>query len=230
VPQDTVFAALAGQRHRRIVKTHTPLDGIRMRDGATYVVVVRQPIDMAVSLYHQGANLDRARIAELAGLPAPEPSAEPRTTLHEWLLEWIDSDADPLSSLDSLPGVLAHASDARERAMRASNVLVVRYEDLLADLDGQMRVVSARLGIAVDPSTWPDLVSAATLDSMRANVEAVIPDPGGIMHDHGAFFRRGTSGAGREALSDAEYARYRERVRALSSSDLDAWLHGAAAT
>jgi len=225
-PQDDLFAALAGQRHRRIIKSHTPLDGIRTRDAATYIVVVRQPIDMAVSLYHQGANLDRARIAELAGLPAPEPSPEPRQALREWLLEWVDRDVDPRAALDSLPGVLAHAAGARDRALRARNVLVVRYEDLLADLDGQMRVVSDRLGIAVDPAVWPGLVSAATLDSMRADVEAVIPDPGGIMLDHGAFLRRGTSGAGREALTGREYAHYRRRVRSLSSPELDGWLHG----
>jgi hypothetical protein len=225
LPQDDLFLGLAGQRHRRLIKTHTPLDGIRLRDTATYIVVVRQPIDMAVSLYHQGANLDRARIAELAGHSTPEPSPEPRETLHDWLLAWIDRDVDPRSALDSLPGVLAHASDARERAERSGNVLVVRYEDLLADLDGQMRAVAGRLDIAVDPAIWPSLVSAATIESMRANVDAVVPDPAGIMLDHGAFFRRGTSGAGREALSADEYARYRQRVRALSSPELDAWLH-----
>jgi hypothetical protein len=47
------------------------------------------------------------------------------------------------------------------------------------------------------------------------------------MKDRHAFLRRGTSGAGREALTADEYASYRARVRALSSPDLDAWLHGA---
>jgi aryl sulfotransferase len=224
VPQDLMFAALAGQRHRRIIKTHTPLDGIQVGDQATYIVVARQPVDLAVSLYHQGGNLDRKRIAELAGQPAPE-AASPRPPLHEWLLDWIDRDAEPLW-LDSIHGVLAHVADARDRAARTDNVLVIRYEDLLADLDGQMRAVANRLGIPVDPSAWPGLVSAATIESMRADVDAVVPDPGGIMLDHGVFFRRGTSGAGREALSEDEYAHYRQRVRALSSPELDAWLHG----
>jgi aryl sulfotransferase len=226
LPQDDLFAALAGQRHRRLLKTHTPLDGIRVVDRATYIVVVRQPIDMAVSLYHQSDNLDRARIAELAGQPAPEPDRQPRASLHEWLLAWIDRDVEPRMSLDSLPGVLAHAADARRRAAVAGNVLVVRYEDLLADLDGQMRLLADRLGIEVDPHVWTTLVAAATLDAMRASVDAVVPDPGGILKDRHAFLRRGTSGAGREELSDDEYARYRQRVRDLSSPDLDAWLHG----
>jgi RimJ/RimL family protein N-acetyltransferase len=226
LPQDDLFADLAGQRHRRVIKTHTPLDGIRVEDRATYIVVVRQPIDMAVSLYHQGGNLDRTRIAELAGQPPPEPEQEPRPSLHEWLLAWVERDVDPRTSLDSLPGVVAHAAEARRQANNAANVLVVRYEDLLADLAGQMRLIAAWLGIEVNPDLWPDLVAAATLESMRARVDAVVPDPGGIMRDRNAFLRRGTSGAGREALSADEYAHYRQRVRDLSSPDLDAWLHG----
>jgi hypothetical protein len=60
---------------------------------------------------------------------------------------------------------------------------------------------------------------------MRARAAEVVPDPGGILIDHAAFFRRGTAGAGRETLTDDEYRWYRERVRALSSPELDAWLH-----
>ena len=66
-----VFARLAAQPHRRFIKTHTPLDGVPLDPRAHYVVVARHPLDMAVSLYHQSANLDRARIAELTGQPDP---------------------------------------------------------------------------------------------------------------------------------------------------------------
>jgi aryl sulfotransferase len=222
-PQDAMFARLAGQRGRRIVKTHTPLDGVRVVDSATYIVVARQPIDLAVSLYHQGGNLDRERIAELAGLPPPPPGPD-RLPLHEWLLEWVDRDVEP-PWLDSIHGVLSHVADARSRAAAGGRVLVVRYEDLLVDLDGWMRVIAARLGVAVDPAVWPALVSATTFASMRADVAAVAPDPGGILRDPTAFFRRGTSGAGRETLSEVEYRHYRDRVRELSSPILDAWLH-----
>ncbi len=75
-PQDALFARLAGQDHRRFLKTHTSLDGVVIDPRATYIVVGRHPLDMAVSLYHQGANLDRDRMRELTGAPAPsEPPA-----------------------------------------------------------------------------------------------------------------------------------------------------------
>lgn len=82
-PRAEVFAALDAQDHRRFIKTHTPLDGIPSHPGVTYIVVARHPLDMAVSLYHQSANLDRERIAELTGRPMTAP--HPRPLVHEWL-------------------------------------------------------------------------------------------------------------------------------------------------
>lgn len=70
-PRDEVYARLSAQRHRRFIKTHTPLDGVPMAPEVTYIVVARHPLDMAVSLYHQGDNLDRERIRQLTGAPVP---------------------------------------------------------------------------------------------------------------------------------------------------------------
>src|SRR5215469_10337387 len=52
-PLDEVTTRLEAQTHRRIIKTHTPLDGIPLDPAATYIVVGRHPLDMAVSLYYQ---------------------------------------------------------------------------------------------------------------------------------------------------------------------------------
>ncbi|HZB48620.1 MAG TPA: sulfotransferase domain-containing protein, partial [Mycobacteriales bacterium] len=74
-PRDEVVARLAAQPHRRVIKTHTPLDGLPIDPRATYVVVGRHPLDMIVSLVHQGDNIDRDRLRELAGQPAAGPGA-----------------------------------------------------------------------------------------------------------------------------------------------------------
>ena len=71
VPREQVIADLEAQRHRRFIKTHTPLDGIALDPRATYLVVARHPLDMAISLFHHSRNLNRARMAELIGVPAP---------------------------------------------------------------------------------------------------------------------------------------------------------------
>jgi aryl sulfotransferase len=223
-PRDEVYARLAAQPHRRFIKTHTPLDGIVLDALATYIVVARHPLDAAVSLYHQGNNLDRDRMRELLGTSEPAEPTPVRAPLHDWLLAWIGSSASPEDELDSLPGVLWHLSDAW--AQRGDpNVVLVHYDDLVADLDGEMRRLAALLGVAVPDEIWPDLVTAATFASMRARAEQAAPNASSVLKDSAAFFRRGTSGAGGEVLADDELAGYRERTAQLAPPELLAWLH-----
>jgi hypothetical protein len=220
-PRDEVFARLAAQQHRRFIKTHTPLDGVPLDDRATYIVVARHPLDMAVSLHHQSANLDRERMRQLTGVVE---TAAPALSVHDALVAWIDRDAAPADDLDSLPGVLWHLTDAWRRR-HDENVLLVHYDDLSADLDGEMRRIAARLGVELSEQTLSELVHAAGFTQMRARAQQLAPDPAGILKDRRAFFRRGGSGSGREILSDAEFAHYQRRAAGLASADLLAWLH-----
>lgn len=227
-PRDQVFARLVGQPHRRFIKTHTPLDGIPIDPRARYLVVARNPLDQAVSLYHQGDNLDREKLRRLTGAPEPDRPAPPRPPLREWLLTWIERDADPARELDSLPGVMRHLSDAWSRRGDQANVALVHYDDLSADLAGQMRRLAGWLGIEVPEPAWPGLVEAATFGRMRARAGQLIPDRSGVFKDAAAFFRRGGSGAGAELLTAEEIARYRARVAELAPADLLEWLHAPA--
>ncbi len=232
-PRDEVFALLAAQEHRRFIKTHTPLDGIPLEPGVTYIVAGRHPLDSAVSLYHHSANLDRQRIRQLSGQPEPTVTAAPRPAVRDWLLSWIERQVDPREELDSLPGVMWHLSDAWGRRDQAApaiggtdrvDVVLVHYDDLVNDLDAEMRRVASRLGIDVADDVWPDLVDAATFDRMRGRAEQVAPDRR-VLVSAGGFFRRGTSGSGRELLTTDELAGYHARAAELAPAELLAWLH-----
>lgn len=219
VPRAEAVARLEAQTHRRFIKSHTPLDGLPLDPRATFIVVARHPLDMAVSLFYQSENLNRERIAELTGAPRPsEPPAAPRSK-HDSLVRWINREVDPAESMDSLPGVLWHLSDAWARR-NAGNVVLLHYADLSADLEGSMRALAARLEIDVPEELWASLVAAAGFAEMRAKSEQTAPDPSGIMKDNKAFFRRGVSGAGRELLSDDEYAVYLARAASMAPPEL----------
>ena len=228
VPPEQVYARLTAQDHRRFIKTHTPLDGIPLDSRATYIVTARHPLDMAVSLYHQGDNIDRVRLRQLTGQPEPASPPPLRQPLHEWLLEWIADDADPREYLDSLPGVMWHLSDAWARRDEP-NVLLVHYDNLSADLEGQMRWLAGQLGIAVPAQAWPSLVQAAMFENMSARADTLVPTAG-ILKSNAAFFRRGTSGEGRQILSDEEVAAYYARAAQLAPTDMLTWLHSAGIT
>ncbi len=225
-PLDDVVRRLQAQSHRRFFKTHTPLDGVPIDPRVTYVVVARDPRDLYISLYHQGANIDRAAVRRMLGKPEPDPSTpEPaRRPLDEALRRWIDDDAEPRDSMDSIRGVFHHVTDAWERSKTQPNVLLVHYSDLLVDLEGQMRSLAARLGIVVPEARWPSLVQAATFASMKARADATAPS-GGVLKDAGAFFRRGRSGGWREVMSAADVRRYEERVADLAPPEVVEWLH-----
>lgn len=105
VPREEVYARLTTQQHRRFIKTHTPLDGIPLDPRATYIVTARHPLDMAVSLYHQGGNLDRARVRQLTGQPEPADPPPPRKPLHDWLVSWIADDDNPASTRTRCPAL-----------------------------------------------------------------------------------------------------------------------------
>ncbi len=53
LPHEVVYAQLGEQRHRRFIKTHTPLDGIPLDPQVTYIVTARDPLDTFVSLCRQ---------------------------------------------------------------------------------------------------------------------------------------------------------------------------------
>jgi aryl sulfotransferase len=225
MPREEMLARLQSQPHRRFVKTHTPLDGIPVDKRATYIVVARHPLDMAVSLIHQSDNIDRAKLRQLTGQPDPGPASTPvRRPVRDRLLRWIDDDDSPQKYMDGLRGVLWHLSGAWSRRHEA-NLVLVHFDDLAGDLEGEMRRLAARLDIEVPAERWPELVEAATFGQMKANAGRLAPDPRGIFRDRSAFFRRGISGGARELLTSEELAHYEARAASLAPPDLLAWLH-----
>jgi len=226
-PRAEVFALLAAQEHRRIIKTHTPLAGVPLDPSATYIVVGRHPLDAAVSLYHQQLNIDRVRWAELTGNEPPDPNA-PQPSQRDSVAAWSVLDLDPYTQLDFLPGVVHHYADAWARR-HDPNVVMVHYDQLQADLDGTMAHLAARLALDVDETTWPDLVGAAGFDAMRDRAEDAVPDRSGVLRSSRAFFRTGRSGGFRDVLSEAEIAQFETRLADLAPDpEFREWLLGGA--
>ena len=139
--------------------------------------------------------------------------------------QWVDDETPSTQIGSSLRRTVEHLQTFRDAADDL-DVVYLHYDDLKADLEGQMRQLAARLGIDVDEHRWPRLVQAATFESMRSRADTTVPG-GGPEHwiDPAAFFSRGTSGQWRDLLDDADLARYAARVRALASDDLVEWVH-----
>jgi aryl sulfotransferase len=189
-----VYDRLAAQEHRRFVKTHLTLSEIPVDSRVAYIVLARDPLDSAISLFHQTDTATRARMSP--GADSTARGRPPGPSPRDYLLRWIDAEALPQVRRESLPGVMCHLSDAWARRGEP-NVVLFHYEDLSADLEREMRRLAAHLGITVAETKWPRLVEAATLEQMRAAAGRIQPLPT-LKDEPAAYFRRGTSGSGRE--------------------------------
>jgi aryl sulfotransferase len=231
-PIASVLADLESTRHRRFVKSHTPLDGLPWRDEITYVVVGRDPRDVAMSWQHHWDNMDLERVMalrreaigldDLSELPAmPPPVTDPSERFWRWM---TDRAASP-EFATGLEFLVLHLRSFWERR-HEPNVVMVHFADLLADLSGEMRRLADCLGVHVHDQQWPELVSAASFGSMSARADALAPNAGQIWRDTNAFFHAGSSGQWRAVAGQDGNRRYHEIIRTLSDDEAFlAWLH-----
>jgi hypothetical protein len=228
-----VAADLEAQRHRRFIKTHTPLDGLPLDPAVTYICVGRDPRDVALSMDNHRANMDFAAFVAARNAAAavdgttPEPVAPPPRAgcERERFWAWIDDDTPPAEVASSLLRTLRHLQTFWD-APDGVDVVMLRFDDLRTDLESQMRALADRLAITVPEARWPELVSAATFDQMRARAALTAPNAqSGIWHDNERFFHRGTSGQWRDLLDDDDLERYRARAKAIGPAAVVDWVH-----
>lgn len=227
-----VFALYEAQTGRRFIKSHTPFDGLPVDDRVTYVSVGRDPRDVAVSWNHHMENIDfQAIFSSLAAAIepgdefAPPPVRPDFADEREALLYWVDDPTPPHDFAMSLAGTIHHLDTFWAERDR-ENVILLHYDDLQADLEGEMRRLADRLGIKVPDDRWPALVEAASFPEMRRRADTVAPDTANrIWKSTADFFHRGRSGQWRDVLLESDLAHYEARVRELAPPDLVDWLH-----
>jgi len=222
-PRAEVHEDLRRQRHRRLIKTHTPLDGLPWDPRVSYVVAGRDPRDVAVSMEHHRANLDgpaiRRAFDALGSAGAASRSRPPAraATRRERLLAWVEG--------GGLEGLTWHLQTAWRRE-HEENLVLTHHADLSADLPGQMRVLADRLHITVPAAEWPGLVEAAGFDAMRRRARHLVPDEQlGLFQDADRFFRSGVAGQWREEFDDELSQRYKRRLHQLVDPVRAQWLH-----
>jgi aryl sulfotransferase len=227
-PVEEVVAHLEAQQHRRIMKSHIPLDGMPFDERVTYICVGRDPRDAAISWDNHWSNSNKQVILALreevmgrgdSAKGMPETAGNLPDSPRDRFWRWVEG----TTPFADLPVMLHHLStfwQVRDR----QNVVLLHYDDLKSDLEGQMRSLAGRLRIAVDEDAWPGLAQAATFGEMRRRAGELAPSRK-IWDDPGRFFHRGTSGQWRDLLDDSDLQRYRRHVSKLADPELSAWLH-----
>ena len=211
-------ATLEAQTHRRFMKTHTPADGIPFFPDAKYLVVGRDGRDAFMSMCN---HLERFKEEVRAGLNARAAAdGVPlmpgwNGDVHGFFAQWL---ADGMH--------FAHIASFWK--LRGDpRLLFVHYNDLKADLAGEMRRIADFLAIRVPEARWPEVVERCTFESMRARAAEIgmfeIAFEGGAE----SFLFKGTNGRWRDVLTPDELDAYAKRVAELLPPDAATWLeHG----
>ncbi len=231
---EEVFGILGAQRHRRFIKTHTPLDGLPIEPGVTYLSVGRDPRDVALSMVNHHSNMIFEKLMEarmhavglddVADLLAEELAPDPASEI-ETVQQWIDNPA-PVTESGSCLRLLVHHLGTFWPDRDDPHVHLMHYDDLQEDLGASLRRLADVVGIEVVESHWPALVEAATFASMKSRAAHLVPDSSrGLWRDPDDFFRHGVSGMWRTLLDHETQAHYRDAIDALAAPDLIAWLH-----
>lgn len=233
-PKKEVYDLLEAQTHRRFIKTHTPLDGLPMDDRVTYICVGRDPRDAAISLLNHADNMNFDRFKELIDhtlevdhieLEAFSKQEEEDNSIQARFWRWIESDNSIYESGSTLLHTLHHYSVALE-ASNIPNVVLMHYSDMKADLETEMKQLACRLQIEIEPDLWPELVHAATFESMRARGAELAPDSkASVWKESKQFFHSGTGGHWKEFFDDEANMRYQTRINSIAAPDVVRWAH-----
>jgi hypothetical protein len=176
------FAALPSPR---VFKSHLPYRAVP-RGPCKYIYVARDGKDVAVSYYHLYVSHMgyKGSFAEFFDL-----FVRGRTAHGSWFRHvkgWWEHRHEP-------------------------NVLFLRYEDLLGDLEGNLRRIAAFCGLDVPAERWPAIVERCGFAFMKRH-EAQFDDLTGQLWEQGfrlnAFLRHGGAGGWREHLTPEQRARF----------------------
>jgi aryl sulfotransferase len=227
-----VNEVLESQTHRRAVKSHLPFDGLPIYDELRYIYVARDGRDACLSFHNHATGftadmlerLDKAGLGDaLLAKPYPRAPADPAAYFRLWLtmshVPDQDSGYQNLSFFDFAQGYW------KERSR--PNLLLVHYGDMQRDLAAEMRRVADFLEIAVSEDVWPQLVDAASFETMKRQGDELMPQVTALFTEgKDRFFHKGQAGRWKGVFRDDDLQLYDALIASRLPPDCAAWLHG----
>jgi aryl sulfotransferase len=224
-PLDEVLKKIESQAHRRILMSHLPFDALPIYDEVQYIHVARDGRDACMSLLnhlsnvtpgHFNQNAENRLDGDTIERRLRELPMEPR----DFFLYWNEAGTTHDRADWFFDTERSYWSE-RHRP----NLLLVHFNDLKANLSDEMRYISAFLEIPVNEAIWPNLVEAATFDSMKRNGAQILAKLEHLFRGgHETFLHKGTNERWRDALTEADLELYEKHAHSALSPGLFNWL------
>jgi aryl sulfotransferase len=219
-PKEVKLPLVEAQTHRRILKTHLPVDALVFSPKAKYIYIGRDGRDVVWSLYNHHANANQAWYGALNDTPGRigPPIEPPPEDIRQYWRDWLDRDGHPFWSFWEN---IRTWWEIRE----LPNILFVHFSDLKRDMPGEMRRIAEFLDIPIDESRWDDILEYCSFDWMKKNATKAVP-LGGAFWDGGAevFINKGVNGRWADTLTAAEAAEYESRAVSEVGAQCAHWL------
>lgn len=229
-PIEDVVETLEAQQHVRSVKTHVPFDGIPHFDTVKYIHVARDGRDVCMSYHNHCSGFRSEALARMDAIglaeptlrrPYPRVDPDPAVHFHNWLTEGAiagESDGTPYLSYFAYERTFW---DAR----KADNLLFVHYDDLQADMTGEMRRIADFLDIEVPDADLSAMAGSASFESMRKDAAVLIPEmaknfEGGALR----LLNKGKSGRWRGVYDEADVELFDKKLREAVPDGYADWL------
>ena len=219
-PKEVKIPALEAQTHRRFMKTHLPVDALVFSPKAKYLYIGRDGRDVMWSMHNHHANANALWYESLNNTPGRvgPPIDPPTDDIHQYFLDWLDKDGFPFWPF---------WENIRSwwEIRHLPNVMLLHFNDLKADMPGQMRQIARFLQIPIDEGRWPAMLEHCSFDYMKQHGKKTVP-LGGAIFEGGAktFINKGTNGRWRDILTPQDNRRYEDRARRELGEDCARWL------
>jgi len=234
VPLESVLLLLEAQAHRRYIKTHLPLDGLPYDEDTKYICVSRDPRDVFMSLLnHWGSHTPEFyaimnNLPGLVGDPMPEFVDDTKQTWRNWITRHTFE-----GEIGGYP-YWSHLSHALTfwTYRHLPNIYMLHFNDLLLDLEGEMRKIAEFLHIDVPTEHWPSVVERCRFGTVKKDPSKVVGEDMNMIFKGGrdTFIHKGTNGRWIGVLDEEDLALYDEAMGKLPP-DYAHWLaHGNAKT
>jgi hypothetical protein len=182
---------IAAMPSPRIFKTH--LVRRHLPDQVRYIYIVRNLQDVAVSAYHHHCLV--SGMENDFGLYAEAFIQEQVPMFGSWarhLESWWPHRNDP-------------------------NVLFLRYEEMIRDIEGTVRRIAGFCNLPVDEAAMPRILERCSVAFMKQHTDKFDPRFRRTSNGTDVFIRKGQTGEGATRLSPAQREKLGERVAALAA-------------
>jgi aryl sulfotransferase len=228
-PIEENLATLDAQTQRRSVKSHLPFDSLPVWDSVKYIHTARDGRDACFSMHNHQLGMNEAAgrmVAAANGWPADAPGRVIPEDPYDWFVQWIgEAEAGGDGVNGDVPYFEYEMTYWRERAR--PNLLLVHYNDLKADLMGEMRRISTFLEIDTPEAVLAELAAAAQFDAMKSQGAELLTKVTDMFDKgHERFLNKGTNGRWKDVLGSDDLARYATLAKTRLSPSAEAWLHG----